>query len=94
MQRRRCSWLETANGSVGGVGECQERVLQGGGLGPDVLGNEPGAIESKNDSVDEVAGPDDNEVGAVMLDRAHLREGFEGLVGKLIRRPEADPFLG
>ena len=33
---------------VGGVGESQKRVLQGGGLGPDVLGDEPGAVKSKH----------------------------------------------
>ena len=79
---------------VGGVGERQERVLQGGGLGPDILGDESGAVEGEHHGGDEVAGPDDDEVGAVVLDGAHLGECLENLVGELVRCPEADPFRG
>ena len=79
---------------VGGVGERQERVLQSRGLGPDVFGDEPGVVEGKDDGGDEVAGPDDDEVGAVMLDGAHLRKRLEDLVGQLTRCSEADPFRG
>ena len=79
---------------LGGVGERQERVLQGGGLGPDVLGDEPGTVEREHHGGDEVARADDDEVGAVVLDGAHLGKSLEDLVGELVRCPEADPFRG
>jgi hypothetical protein len=51
-------------------------------------------IESEHDDGNEVAGPDNHELGSMMLDRAHLGEGFKLLIEKLTRGLEADPFRG
>ncbi len=93
---RGCSSLEPTGKrlAVGSVGERQECVLQGGALGPDVLGDEPGAIECEHHGGDKVAGSDDDEIGAVMLDGAHLGERIEDFVTQPIRCPETDSSRG
>ena len=57
MWRQGCSSLEPVpvRVAVRSVGEGQERILQSGGLAPDVLGDQSGAVESEDNGGDEVA---------------------------------------